>query len=305
MKLCLIDGYAMMFRAFYAVRFAPIFQGKPIGAVFGCASTILHTLENFSPDYLIVAFDAPQATFRHEMDAQYKAQRTKAPDEFIDQIPLVMEMIEAFKIPIYIQPGFEADDLIGTLAKKAESLDIQSYILSGDLDFLQLISDHINLARFNGKNPQIYDRGMTHEKLGIYPEQIIDYKALCGDSSDNYKGLEGIGPKTAIELLKNYKTLKGIYQNLDSLKPHLREKFENGKEQIYHCQKLATIHTNVPVEFSFSPQNHFQFSAESFETFFDRVGFPSLKKRTQKLALSSQDVSKTSEGLSEDQMRLF
>jgi len=282
-KFLLIDGYAMMFRAFYAVKFAPIHEGKPIGAVFGCATTILQALEKFDPEFLVVAFDAREKTFRHKMDKNYKAQRSKAPDEFIEQIPLVMEMIKSFGISTLIKPGFEADDIIGTLVKKAEKKDIESFILSGDLDFLQLISDKIHLAKFNGAQPLMYDRALTFEKMGIYPEQIIDYKAVCGDSSDNYKGVGGIGPKTCVNLLTEYKTFENIYKNLDKLKPKVREKLENDRDYAHHCKILAEIHTNVPVEFSLNEDNHFELEPDNFHNFFNKVNFGSLHKRVHKL----------------------
>ncbi len=282
-KFLLIDGYAMMFRAFYAVKFAPMHKGKPIGAVFGCATTILQALEKFNPELLVVAFDSPKKTFRHKMDENYKAQRTKAPDEFIEQIPLVKEMVESFGITQLIKPGFEADDIIGTLCKKAEKQDIESFILSGDLDFLQLISDKIHLAKFNGKEPLMYDEKLTFEKMGISPKQIIDYKAICGDSSDNYKGVAGIGPKTCVNLLTEYKTFDGIYENLDKLKPKVREKFEKDREYAEHCRVLAEIHTDVPVDFSFNDENNFELEPNNFHNFFNKVNFHSLHKRVDKL----------------------
>ena len=256
-KLLLVDGYAMMFRAFYAVKFAPMYENRPIGAVFGCGSTLLSAIESFDPDYLIVAFDAPTKTFRHEMDENYKAQRVKAPDEFVHQLELVFELITSLNILTLVQPGYEADDIIGTLAKQAEAQDIETFILSGDLDFLQLISDKVHLAKFNGKEPLMFDRTMTHEKLGIYPEQIVDYKAIAGDSSDNYKGVPGIGAKGASALLTEYQTLDSVYENLEHLKPKVREKLETHKEQALHCQKLAAIHTEVPLNFKLGKANLF------------------------------------------------
>ncbi len=301
-NLVLIDGFAMMFRAFYAVKFAPQHNGKPVGAVFGCATTILQAIEQFKPDFLVIAVDAPEKTFRHKMDENYKAQRTKAPDEFLEQIPMIMDMIDAFGITKLIKPGFEADDIIGTLAKRAEKENIESYILSGDLDFLQLISDKIHLAKFNGREPLIFDSERTFEKLGVYPEQIIDYKAICGDSSDNYKGIHGIGPKTCTTLLNKYKDFDTIYDNLDQLKPKVREKFEANREYALHCRELATIHPEVPLEFSLQDDNLFELDAEKLHDFFNKVGFNSLHKRVDKLNKNSaQDQENSSSG----QMGLF
>ena len=245
-KTILLDGNALMHRSFHAVKFSPIYEGKPIGMVFGFASTLLQTIDKFGPTYFITAFDTKEKTFRHEMFPEYKGQRSKAPDEFYDQIPLIHKLLEAFDIPLLRKPGFEADDIIGTLARQYES-NSHVFILSGDLDFLQLINPQITLAKFNGSEPLLFDQDKTFEKLGIYPNQVIDYKAICGDSSDNYKGIPGVGPKTTVDLLTQYKTLDNILQNIPQLKATLETKFLNHREDALFCQKLATIKTDVPL----------------------------------------------------------
>lgn len=293
-NLVLVDGFAMMFRSFYAVRFAPQYQGKNINAVYGCATTIMQAIQQFGPDKLVVAFDAPERTFRHELDADYKAQRQAPPDEFIAQIPLVQELVDTFNIPRLINPGYEADDIIGTLACQAAQKDYHTYILSGDLDFLQLVNDHITLARFNGKEPDLFDRQRTIEKLGLPPEQVIDYKALCGDSSDNYKGLPGLGPKGASKLLAQYQTLDGIYDHLPQLPEKQRDKFTTQRDYVYHCQHLATIKTDVPLEQNLTTLPTYQLPRQQVADFFNRVGFPSLVKRVHNLNTNS-DQEETKE----------
>jgi len=277
----LIDGYAMMFRSFYAVRFAPTYNNISVNAVYGCATTIMQSLEHFNPDSVVVCFDAPEKTFRHEADDDYKAQRAKAPDEFIAQIELVHELVKSFGIPLYIKPGFEADDIIGTLAKRAEAAQERALILSGDYDFLQLTSDCIQLAKFNGQTPMVFDEEMAYNKLGVRPDQVVDYKAICGDSSDNYKGVPGIGPKGAVKLLTQYNTLEGIYENLDDLAPKLREKFEINRDQAFHCQFMAKIHLDVPVEHDF---DDYTLPVDQVKDFYVKVGFPSLMRRLEKVA---------------------
>ena len=310
-KVLLVDGYAMMFRAFYAVKFAPMHEGKPVGAVFGCATTLLQALGFFKPDYVVMAFDAPEKTFRHEIDPSYKAQREKAPDEFIDQIALTHELIECFGIPLLIKPGFEADDIIGTLAKKGETLDYKSFILSGDLDFLQLINPQTTLAKFNGAEPLVFDRQKAFDRIGVYPEQIIDYKAIAGDSSDNYKGIPGVGSKGAAELLGKYHTLEGIYEHLEELRPKVREKFETFKSQAFHCQNLATIHTHVTLDFDLKTCPEFELNNEALGDFFDKMGFRQLHGRLAKLNTNKdQEFNKEQNNSSkktdsEDQMSLF
>lgn len=283
MKAILLDGNALMHRSYHAVKFTPFYKGINVGMVFGFGSTLLQTIEKFKPDYFCVAFDTREKTFRHKIDINYKAHREKAPDDFYVQLPYIHKLIEAFQIQKFEAPGFEADDILGTLAKKAEKENLETYILSGDLDFLQLVSDKIYLAKFNGKEPIIFDRDKTYEKLGIFPEQVIDYKAICGDSSDNYKGITGIGPKNGVQLLSKYKTLKTIYKNLDKLKPKIREKFEKDKANAFHCQKLAKISLDVPVDFEFTKNEKFKFSPQPISDFFEKINFFHLKKRTENL----------------------
>ena len=299
----LIDGYAMMFRSFYAVRFAPIYNNVSINAVYGCATTIMQSLEYFRPDSVVVCFDAPEKTFRHEADENYKAQRSKAPDEFIAQIELVHELVRSFGIPLYIKPGFEADDIIGTLARRAENNQEKTYILSGDYDFLQLTSDHTQLAKFNGQYPLVFDADMTFDKLGVTPAQVIDYKAICGDSSDNYKGVPGIGPKGAVNLLTEYQTLENIYNNLDKLPEKLSTKLSENRDQAFHCQFMATIDLNVPIEHDFTD---YELPVSEIRDFFIKVGFPSLMKRLDKVAAGGPaGIDPLPEEEPDDQMLLF
>lgn len=282
----LIDGFAMMFRSYYAVRFAPQHNNMNVNAVYGCATTIMQALEQFGPEKIIVAFDAPEKTFRHKLDPDYKAQRSPAPDDFIPQIQMVKDLVEAFNIPLFIKPGFEADDIIGTLACQAKNYE--SYILSGDLDFLQLINERITMARFNGKEPQLFDKAATIEKLGLPPTQVIDYKALCGDSSDNYKGLPGMGPKGALKLLNEYKTIAGIYENLSGLAPKLQDKFKEHKAYIHHCQHLATIELNVPLDFTPDSIPEYDFDRQKAEKFLSEINFHRLLQRVRNLNLNSE-----------------
>jgi DNA polymerase-1 len=282
----LIDGFAMMFRSYYAVRFAPQHEGMNVNAVYGCATTIMQALEQFGPDKVIVAFDAPEKTFRHKLDADYKAQRSPAPDDFIPQIQLVKDLVGAFNIPLFINPGFEADDIIGTLACQAKNY--KSIILSGDLDFLQLVNNRITMARFNGKEPELFNEEATIEKLGLPPEQVIDYKALCGDSSDNYKGLPGMGPKGALKLLTQYQDIAGIYNNLSDLPPKLQAKFEEHKDYIYHCQHLATIELNVPLDFTPDSIPEYDFDLQKAEEFLSQINFHRLLQRVRNLNLKGE-----------------
>ena len=293
-KVILIDGNALMHRAYHAVKFAPVYNDKPIGMVFGFASMLINTIEFFHPDFLIIAFDTKEKTFRHKMDKNYKAHREKADDEFYEQIPLVFECIEHFHIPVLSLPGFEADDIIGTATKKAEKENFEIKIVSGDLDFLQLTNDKTKLAKPNGRiqDSILYGPKETKARYGVTVEQMVDYKALVGDSSDNYKGLPGCGPKNATKLLQKYGTIDKIYKNLENLNQKLQKKFQEHKEEVLHCRKLAKIKTDVPIEIPFNIE--FSFFPEDTIEFFQKVNFPSLQTRYQKL-IKYYDQADTSE----------
>lgn len=284
-NIVLIDGNALMHRSYHGVGkgFIPMYEGMPIGMVFGFASTLLHILDYIHPDVVFVTFDTKEKTFRHEMDSDYKAHRTKAPDDFYPQVPYIYELLDSFDIPVFKKPGYESDDIIGTIALKGKSKNNDIKILSGDLDFLQLVDDHVKLMKFNGKieKSEIYGPEETYERYGVRPDQIIDFKALTGDSSDNYKGIVGLGPKTATKFLQEYESIKGIYTHLDELPEKWRERFEENKDYVVHCQKLAEIHTDVPVEFSFDQA--FRFAPDSSLSFFQKMKFGSLEMRYQKL----------------------
>jgi DNA polymerase-1 len=282
----LIDGNALMHRAYHGMArgFVPQHDGQPVGMVYGFASTLINALEYFHPQSIIATFDNKEKTFRHKLDENYKAHRKSAPDDFYPQIPLVKECIEAFGISIFEKPGFEADDLIGTLATQAEQEGNEVFILSGDLDFLQLVSDKVKLAKLNGRleNSIIYGPTETEARYGITPEQMVDFKAIVGDSSDNYKGIPGVGPKTAAPLLQEWGSLDNILRNIDSLPSKIQEKIKTFKEQVLHCQTLAKIDTSVSLE---TPPNFdsFQLESEAPIKFFTKIKFPSLRNRYEKL----------------------
>ena len=285
-SLVLVDGNAFMHRAYHAVKFAPTYNGAPVGMVYGMVSMMLNIIETFSPDILVVAFDTKEKTFRHDMDENYKAHREKADDDFYSQIPLVYEFLEAFEVPVLKAPGFEADDIVGTLAVRGakEGLDVK--ILSGDLDFLQLVSEHIVFVKPNGKiqDSLLYGPDETVARLGVSPAQIIDYKAIVGDSSDNYKGVAGLGPKAAVGLLEKYETLENVYEHLAELPASQQKKLEEGREQAFHCQALARIKTDVTLDFSFDLENSgFRFAPASSIAFLEKIGFVGLLSRYHKL----------------------
>ncbi len=302
-----------MHRSYHGVNkgFIPVWKGMKIGMVYGFGSMLLHIIQHFRPDTLIVTFDTKEKTFRHEADENYKAQREKAPDDFYAQIPYIYKLLENFEIPVLKLPGFESDDIIGTLAHSANDQEHDVKILSGDLDFLQLVSDNVSLVRFNGRIEQQIPYGPkeTLARYGIEPRQMIDYKAIIGDSSDNFKGVLGVGPKTATKLLQEFGTLEKIYEHLDELAPKVKEKFETQKDQAIHCKMLATIKTDVPVDFDLNQK--FELCPDKTIPFLEEMKFHSLVNRYHRLNINivqprkTEQKKKTKKGDDDEQLVLF
>lgn len=309
--LVLLDGNALMHRAYHGVNknFLPTWQGMPVGMVYGFASMFLNIVDFYHPEALFITFDTKEKTFRHEMDTEYKAHRQKAPDDFYAQIPLLNEFLDAIDVPVFRCPGFESDDIIGTIATHAPQ-EFSVKILSGDLDFTQLVNDQITLVKLNGKLDAAPEYGPAETKARYEVEacQMIDFKAITGDSSDNYKGIEGVGPKTAAKILNTYETLENIYEHLDELQPEkIQEKFRANKDYVFHCQKLARIATDVPVEYDFSQE--FSFTEAETIAYFQKMNFRALENRYQRILKNysgkGSAPSKVAKAPAEDQMSLF
>lgn len=307
--LILIDGNALMHRSYHGMQkgFIPHHEGMPVGMVYGFANTFVRILQEGIPDYCIITFDTKEKTFRHELDPEYKAHRQKTPDDFYAQMPLLMKMVESTGSLIYKKPGFESDDLIGTLAIEARKKDLKVEIYSGDLDFLQLVGDEgITLMKYAHFGSAIvpYNTPETIARFGVHPSQIVDYKAIAGDSSDNYKGIPGVGPKTTKALFEKYKTLDEIYEHLDEMRPKMREKFKENKSYVYHCQELAKIHTSVEIDLPFD--TNWTLNVSSFETFLQSTKFNAIQRRlNQMIHKSAQQEPEKKPQKNEDQMSLF
>ncbi|MGB3715946.1 MAG: DNA polymerase I [Candidatus Promineifilaceae bacterium] len=251
-RLVLIDGHALAYRVFYALpldAFATK-EGEPTNATFGFARTLLDLiLADSPPKYLAVSFDVGR-TFRDEMFADYKGTREKMPDELRLQIERIRELVRAFDIPVLELDGYEADDVLGTVAKQAKEYEVPVLIITGDRDLLQLVDDNTRIELPPSKyqrQPQIYDTTKVIEKLGVRPDQVVDYKALVGDKSDNIPGVRGVGAKTAERLLAQYDTLEGIYDHLGEITGAMQKKLDTGKDDAYLSYKLARIVTDVPI----------------------------------------------------------
>jgi len=249
-KLVVFDGHALVHRGFHAIPHLTTKDGTPTNAVYGFTMMMLLALRELKPDYAIVAWDAPGKTFRHDQYSDYKATRKKAPDELYAQMPLTKELVAAFNIPLIEAPGYEADDIIGTLTKSYQDrLDV--VVVTGDMDELQLVSENVAVytMRKGFSDTFIYDEKAVYDKYGVTPEEFIVYKALKGDTSDNIPGVTGIGDKGATDLVSEYKTLDKIYENIELIKPALAKKLAAGKESAYLSLDLSTIKRDVEFDF--------------------------------------------------------
>ncbi len=248
----LIDGHSLLFRAYHALPPLTTRAGVPTGAIHGFASMLMKVVENEHPDRVVVVFDAPQATFRHEQYAEYKAQREEAPDDFRQQMPWLRQLLERLGVPVLSIGGFEADDTLGTLARMGTSRGYQSLIVTGDRDLLQLVDEDITVlltSRTGISDLDRVDRDGVKAKMGVWPEQVPDLKGLMGDGSDNIPGVAGIGQKSALALMDRYGSVEAIIANLDSIdNTRWKNALRGHEHDARRYRDLATIVTEVPVE---------------------------------------------------------
>ena len=286
-----IDANAIVHRAFHAYPSTlQTEDGVQVNAVYGFTVMLLEALKQFHPEYVLCAFDTKAPTFRHIEFAEYKGTRKPTDQSLLDQFPLVEEVLKAFNIPIIKQEGFEADDILGTISKmvdsgkwKNENLDF--YILSGDRDLLQLVKNDIRvcLPAGNFKNLVLYDTDEVFKYIGVYPNQIIDYKAIVGDASDNIPGIKGIGGKTAVDLLKEYGDMDEIYKNISKLKPRLQVLFGEGIEQAEMSRMLATIEQDMHVDIHLEDCRTKDFDRSNVLEMFKKFSFRSLMTKIEDL----------------------
>jgi DNA polymerase-1 len=289
----LIDGNAILHRAYHAM---PRFEadGKLVNAIYGFISILFSTIEKFQPEFLAVAFDVKGPTFRDKIFEEYKAKRVKPPREFYDQIPAVWEFLAEMEIPLLTKEGFEADDIIGTLARKING-DLgagEVIVVTGDQDTLQLVDDRTKIAMpaMGAVKETLYDPSAVRGKFGLSPAQIIDYKALSGDPSDNIPGIRGIGGKTALALLKEYGSVEKIYKIVEKNPKEIEEKFSknilqkliDGKNEAFLSHDLATIRTDVPLDFKLKSAALHDFDTDKVIKFLEKFHFKSLIRRMPK-----------------------
>ncbi len=246
-EIYLIDGSAYIFRAYHAMGGLSNSKGFPTGAIFGFTNMIMKTLKDKSPARIAVIFDAPGPTFRHEMYPLYKANRPEAPQDLIVQIPKILELVQAYRLPMLSIAGYEADDIIATLTQKARSLNWGVVIVSADKDLTQLVCDGV--AMWDPQKDALYDAKGVKDKFGVLPEQILDYLSLVGDSSDNIPGVRGVGPKTAANLIQDFGSLQQVYDQMDRItKPKLRESLVTNRDKAFLSHDLAKLDEDVPID---------------------------------------------------------
>jgi DNA polymerase-1 len=280
--LLLVDGHNLVYRAFHAMPALSNSRGEMTNAAYGFTSMLFKALNDTTPTYAIAAFDPPGPTFRHEKFAEYKAQRQRAPDELRAQFPWAREVVEALGIPIVEIPTFEADDVIGTLARKAEAVGLDVIIVTGDLDVLQLVTEHIRVfaSRRGLSDTIIYDLDKVRERYGFEPPLVVDFKALQGDPSDNIPGVPGIGEKTAMSLVQQYGPLENVLAAVPTMPPgRVQRALESHMEQARLSKWTATIKVDVDVDLPLEGARLFNYDESEVRELFDRLEFRSLLPR--------------------------
>jgi len=293
----LLDGTALAYRSHFALARSGLTtaEGRPTGATYGFTMTLRRIMETEKPDRLLVAFDPPGGTFRHEQYAEYKATREKAPEEMLMQLDDLREVVRQHGLPIFEVPGFEADDVIGTLAKQAEAEGYEVFIVTGDKDFMQLVSDKVKL--YNVFKPSvdlvIESFEEVEGKFGTTPDHVIDVLAIMGDASDNVPGVKGIGEKGAIKLVSQFGTVDGILEHLDEVKGKAREHIERDREMLLLSRDLVTIDTAVPLEGGgFTSVGPPAPDREGLVELFRRLNFQSLVKKLMEKGESVSEMER-------------
>lgn len=286
-KLVVIDGNAIMHRGYHALPSLTTRKGEPINAVYGLISMLLRVIQDLKPTHVIVAFDRKEPTFRKKEFKDYQAHRPPMEKNLASQFEKAKLTLDAFNIPSYDKAGYEADDVIGTLASQQTKFPGEVVIVTGDRDILQLVDDdkkvNVYLPIKGLSDAKLMKTEDVIQKLGVKPTQIVDYKALVGDQSDNYPGVSGIGPKTAIKLLEKYEDLDNIYKHLEEIEKTTRQKLATGKKSAYLSQKLAKIITNLELKVDFEKAKKWQLDSQKVLNLFSEFGFKTLTRRVKEV----------------------
>ena len=305
-RLFLIDGYALAYRAYFALIKRPLInsKGQNTSAIYGFVNVLLRILNTESPDHIAVVLDSKEPTFRHEKYKEYKATREKMPEDLASQLDMLKDVVRAFNIPVLEIPGFEADDIMGTLARVAEKENVETLLVTGDKDFMQLVSDTVKMYKPGKANegPDIIDSDGVRKKFGVDPERVIDVLALMGDSSDNIPGVPGIGEKTAIPLIQKYGAVEDLLKNVESIdKKGIRNKLSQNSESALLSKELVTIDTNVPVKISFHELNAREWDTEKLTRLLTELEFDSILKQLELKTTNETSSEEESKSISTSQ----
>lgn len=299
-KLVVIDGKSVFYRGYYAMPNLATKDGTPTGGVFGFATMALEVLRKLQPDYVAVAWDKPKTNIRRRLELYpaYKAGRKPAPADFYEQVPVLHELLEAFGWPLYELDDYEADDIMGTLAIEADKKDIDTLLVTSDMDLLQVVNGHTKVFALKKglSNIELYSPESFKAKYGIDVHQFLDLKSLKGDSSDNIPGVPGIGEKTAIQLLQEYKTLDGVYENLVLIKESTRKKLEAGKDSAYLSKQLAAIWTDAPIKLNLEEVDGSKANPEKIRDILQKLEFKSLVRQLPDVMQISEENGATDHG---------
>jgi len=281
-ELYLIDGNSYAYRAFYALGKLSTSQGKPVGAVYGFFNMLFKVISEKKPEYLVLVFDHPAPTFRHKKFEEYKINRPPMPKDLSEQFPLIKEIAEAMNIPVIEKAGFEADDILATIARKFES-ELPVFVITGDKDILQIVNSRIKIIDTHKEN-LVYDEEKVKEKFGVAPGQIADFIALSGDSIDNVPGVRGIGAKTAGELIREFGNLENLYRNLDRVKGKSTQNIlRQNQSQANLSRELAQLDLEVPLNLDLKGLCWNRFDRKKLKKIFEDLEFNRLIKRLEEL----------------------
>ncbi len=292
-RLIIIDSNALLHRSFHALPPLTTKKGEQTGAVYGFLLTLFKTIKDLKPNYIIACFDTAAPTFRHKQFKEYKAQRPKTSEELITQIPKTKQVLTSFNIPVFQKEGFEADDLIATISQKASKEKLEVYILSGDLDNLQLVNKNIKVYTLGKgiKETVVYDREKVKTRFEVEPEQMVDFKALIGDPSDNIPGVLGIGKKTAAELLKKFNNLENLYQEVEKdnseIKAKTKETLLKNREQAFLSRSLVETKKDVALNINVTECEFGKFDRQKVESILKELEFFTLINRVSSLVSGS------------------
>src|SRR5690348_4659351 len=295
----LLDGYGLVYRGYFALPPLTTSKGELVNGAFGFASIVLRGIQDLQPDYVAVSFDLPGPTFRHEQYAEYKATRTRMPDDLRDQFPKVREIVKALRFPVYEMPGYEADDVIGTITQQLDPRDdLETTIVTVDLDMLQLVTPRVRLmtTRSGVENTVMYDVARIDERFGLRPDQMVDYKALKGDPTDNIPGVPGVGEKTAAKLIRDFGTLDELLARLDDVTPaKLGDKLREHREQILMGRELSRIVRDLPISIDLEAARLGDYDRDTVVRLFREYEFRTLIERLP--TMSGESVEQRAEAL--------